>query len=74
MSKKIEQEILMKKTFSIPQPNGDKHEAELRLKRSGVKFYVEKSGFYGPYSLHVDSYNDIEPAYQEYETIINSYS
>ena len=74
MNKKLEHEILMRKTFDIEQKNGGSVEAEVRIKRRGTKFYVEKSGFYGPYALHVNSYDDIEPAYSEYEMIINSFS
>lgn len=73
MSKKMEQEIIMKEKFKIPSPFGGAFDAELRLKRRGTKFIVEKSCFTGEHTLHVNSYDDVTPAYEEYESVIHQY-
>lgn len=73
MSKKPELEILMKERFNVPSPYGGMLDAELRLKRKGTKFYVEKSCFVGEYALHVESYDDVTLAYEEYNKTFNKY-
>lgn len=74
MNKKPEQEILMREIFNIQKSSGDTREAEVRLKRRGTFFYVEKSGMHGTYALHISRYDDIEPAYQEYQQIVNTFT
>lgn len=74
MSKKLEIEIVMREKFRIPAPNNKSFNAELRLKRHGTKFYVEKSCFLGDSMLHIESYDDVTPAYESYEQMLNLYS
>jgi len=73
MSKKTEIEIVMREKFKIPAPNNSTFNAELRLKRKGTKFYVEKSCFNGESVLHVDSFDDVTPAYELYVNTVNQY-
>lgn len=73
MSKKLEQEILFKDNFLIKSANGDEHEGQVRLKRRGLKFYVEKSCLIGTYVLHVDTFDDVELAYQHFVDTVEQY-
>ena len=66
MSKKLEQEILFKNNYQMKLSNGDVREGQIRLKRRGLRFYVEKSCLVGAHVLHVDIFDEVEEAYNAF--------
>lgn len=73
MGKKTEHEVIMQEKFLI-ESKGNEREATLTLRRFGARFYVDRSGFVGPYALHTNSYETIEEAYEEYNQFLSIYA
>lgn len=73
MAKKTEHEVLYSSRFFIKTSDKDSHEANLRLRRFGTRFIVDKSGFYGQYACHMDYYDNVEEAYADYARVLDIY-
>lgn len=73
MAKKTEHEVLFSARFYIKAGNKEGHEANLRLRRFGSRFIVDKSGFYGQYACHMNYYDDVEEAYADYQSALEIY-
>jgi hypothetical protein len=73
MGKKTEHEVIMQEKFTI-EVNGNEREATLTLRRFGARFYVDRSGFVGPYAMHTNSFEKLEDAYEEFNSFLNIYA
>ncbi len=72
MSKKTEHEVLFRSTFYIKFDEKNGREAELRLRRFGTRFIVDKSCFNGASCCHFNYYDDIEHAYADYKSFLEA--